>query len=151
NIIDTKDTNVTRLAILTDIHGNLPALEAVINDMKQFRPDHVIVGGDLINGVPFDAEVVERIVSSGWTAIRGNHEFYLLDYGTSREREGMRRSPTPAWLNENLKQWVPYIAAMPDELRLYYRDGPPVYLTHGLPGNPSDAMTRVTSDEKITE
>ena len=142
---------MTRLAVLTDIHGNLPALEAVIDDMQQFHPDHVIVGGDLINGVPFDAEVVGRVVSLGWTAIRGNHEFYLLDYGTPRLRENMRHSRSPAWLNERLKDWLPYIATMPDELRLYYRDGPPIYLTHGLPMNPYDAVTRTTPDETIIE
>jgi predicted phosphodiesterase len=140
---------LTRLAILSDIHGNLPALEAVIEDMQQFSPDHVIVAGDLINIVPFDAEVMQRVVSLGWTAIRGNHEFYLLNYGTSRESEGMRRSPSPAWLNKNLKDWFAYIAAMPDELTLYYPDGPAIYVTHGIPGDPFDAIMRVTREEKI--
>jgi len=43
---------MTTLAILADIHGNLPALEAVSADMQPFAPDHVIVAGDLINGAP---------------------------------------------------------------------------------------------------
>ncbi len=140
---------MTRIAIFADIHGNLPALEAAIADMQQFKPDHVIVAGDLINGVPFDAEVMERVVNLGWTAIRGNHEFYLLNYGTAHESEGMRRSPSPAWLDSRLKEWVPIIAAMPDQLTLYYRDGPPIFVTHGLPGNPSDAVTRSTPDEEV--
>lgn len=140
---------MTRLAILSDIHGNLPALEAVIADLEHFHPDHVIVAGDLINTVPFDVEVMERVTSLGWTAIRGNHEFYLLDYGTPRERPNMKASPSPAWLNNTLKDWVPYIAAMPDQLTLYYRDGPPIYLTHGYPGQPFDAVARDTPDEKV--
>ena len=140
---------MTRLAILSDIHGNLPALEAVIADMDQFNPDHVIVAGDLINTVPFDAEVVSTIVRRGWTAIRGNHEFYMLDYGTPRERSNMRNSPSPAWLNKNLKEWVPYLSAMPDQLTLYYRDAPAVFVTHGLPANPYDAPTRTTANERV--
>ncbi len=140
---------MTRLAILSDIHGNFPALEAVIKDMESFEPDHVIVAGDSINGAPFDVQIMECIVNRGWTAIRGNHEFYLLDYGTPREREHMRHSRSATWLNETLKDWFAYIAAMPDELTLYYRDGPPVYITHGLPGNPDNAIMRVTSDEQI--
>jgi predicted phosphodiesterase len=142
---------VTRLAILSDIHGNLPALETVIDDMQQFSPDHVIVAGDLINTVPFDAEVMDCVVSQGWTTIRGNHEFYLLDHGTPRERENMLRSKSPPWLNKNLKKWIPYIAAMPDQLTLYYQDGPPVHVTHGLPGNPFDAVTRVTPEAQVIE
>lgn len=142
---------MTRLAFLSDIHGNLPALEAVIADMQQYQPDHVIVVGDLINTVPFDAEVVETVVRSGWTAIRGNHEFYMLDYDTSREHPKMARSPSPKWLNDNLKDWYAYIAAMPDELTLHYRDGPSIYVTHGYPGNPFNAPSRVTPDERIAE
>ena len=40
---------MTTLAFLADIHGNLPALEAVMADMAQFPIDHVIVAGDVIN------------------------------------------------------------------------------------------------------
>lgn len=142
---------MTRLAFLSDIHGNLPALETVIADMEQFKPDHVIVVGDLINTVPCDAEVMEIVVRSGWTAIRGNHEFYMLDYKTPREHPRMTESPSPRWLNENLKDWFAYIAAMPDELTLYYRDGPPIYVTHGYPDRPFDAPSRVTPDSIIAE
>ena len=140
---------MTRLAILSDIHGNLPALEAVIADMDQFSPDHIIVVGDLINTVPFDAEVVATVVHRGWTAIRGNHEFYLLDYGTPRELPNMKNSPSPAWLNKNLKDWISYLSAMPDQLILYYRDAPPVFVTHGLPANPFNAVSRITPSERV--
>ena len=40
---------MTRLAVLSDIHGNLPALEAVMADMVAFRPDAVVVAGDVVN------------------------------------------------------------------------------------------------------
>ena len=42
-----------RLAILADIHGNLPALKAVMAEMERYQPDVVVVDGDLINAVPF--------------------------------------------------------------------------------------------------
>ncbi len=71
---------MTRLAILSDIHGNLPALEAVMADMAQFVVDHVIVAGDSINWGPFSREVVETVLLNNWAAVRGNNELYLLDY-----------------------------------------------------------------------
>jgi len=40
---------MTKLAILSDIHDNLPALEAVLQDLSPFKMDHVIVAGDVIN------------------------------------------------------------------------------------------------------
>ena len=41
-----------RLAILCDIHGNLPAFEAVIAHVKQQSPDFLVIAGDIVNGSP---------------------------------------------------------------------------------------------------
>ena len=143
---------MTRLAVLSDIHGNLPALEAVIADMTQYSPDHVIVAGDLINIGPFSAQVMARVTELGWTAIRGNHEFYLLEYNTPREPESRRGWVTTPLLYAQLKdQWYNRIAAMPDELTLYYPDAPPVRVMHGLPGNPWNALGRLSTDEEVRD
>src|SRR3972149_5518130 len=75
---------MTRLAILSDLHGNLPALEAVQQDLSRFQVDYVIVAGDVIDRGPFSVQVLERVTREGWAVIRGNAEFYLLDYGTPR-------------------------------------------------------------------
>ena len=75
---------MTRLAVLADIHGNLPALQAVIDDMAQFAVDQVVVAGDSINWGPFSREVLEVIRERRWPVIRGNNELYLLDYDTER-------------------------------------------------------------------
>ncbi|MBZ0305920.1 MAG: metallophosphatase family protein [Anaerolineae bacterium] len=142
---------MTRLAILTDIHANLPALEAVIEDMKAFTPDHVIAAGDLVNIGPFSAQVMERITGLKWAAIRGNHEFYLLDYGTARQPVSWKNWTLPPWLQAQLKNWHSYIAAMPDELTLYYRDAPPIRIVHGLPGTPWKAIDPLTPEAQIRE
>lgn len=141
---------MTRLAVLSDIHGNLPALEAVIADMARFSPDHVIVAGDLINIGPFSAQVMERVTALGWTAIRGNHEFYLLEHNTPREPESRRNWVTTPLLYDQLKaDWYNRIAAMPDELTLYYPDAPPVRVMHGLPRNPWQAIDRLSTDDEV--
>ena len=70
---------MTRLAVLADLHGNLPAFEAVRTDLAQFSVDRVVVAGDLINWGPSSAEVAARVLEAGWAVIRGNNEFYLLD------------------------------------------------------------------------
>ena len=79
---------MTRIAILADIHGNLPALEAVMVELESLQPDMVVLNGDLINAVPFSCEVVDRVRQTDWLAIRGNHEFYFLDWGTERAIPG---------------------------------------------------------------
>ena len=50
-----------RLAVVSDIHGNLAALEAVLADLEQARPDAVVLGGDLALGGPHPVEVVDRL------------------------------------------------------------------------------------------
>jgi predicted phosphodiesterase len=61
-----------RSAIVSDIHGNLPALEAVLADLEQVRPDLVLHGGDLALGGPHPVEVVDRVRELGWAGVLGN-------------------------------------------------------------------------------
>lgn len=141
---------MTRLAILSDVHGNLPALEAVIADMAPFQPDQVIVSGDLINIGPFSAQVMQRVTDLGWATIRGNHEYYLLEHNTPHEPESRQRWVTLPLLHEQLKgRWYNHIAALPDDLTLYYPDAPPIRVFHGLPGDPFQALTRTSSDDEV--
>ena len=103
---------MSRLAILADIHGNLPALNTVIDDMAQFAVDQVVVAGDSINWGPFSLRVLEVICERRWPAVRGNNEFYLLDYDTERAPAHWSRFTMPPYLHELLgDDWVNFIAA----------------------------------------
>jgi predicted phosphodiesterase len=73
---------MTRVAVLADIHGNLPALEAVIDDLDHLAPDHVIVAGDVVNRGPQSIECLAAIRSFGWPMVYGNHEDYVLKFDT---------------------------------------------------------------------
>ena len=61
-----------RLAIVSDIHGNMPALEAVLADLDHVHPDAVVLGGDLALGGPHPVEVVDRLRALGWPSVLGN-------------------------------------------------------------------------------
>ena len=52
----------SRVAAIYDIHGNLPALEAVLADLQSVSPDLIVVGGDVLAG-PMPAEVMDRLVA----------------------------------------------------------------------------------------
>lgn len=66
-----------RIAVLSDIHGNLEAFEAVIADMAVRRPDKVICLGDLVGYGPNPDEVVRLFRRCGFTAVLGNHDAAL--------------------------------------------------------------------------
>ena len=142
-----------KLAILADIHGNLPALDAVARELERLQPDYVVVNGDLINGVPFSAEVIDRIRSLDWVVVRGNHEFYLLDLGTARAAPGSddaERWGQLHWLYERVTPaQAAYLAMLPDDRTFYLPGVQPLRITHGLPGRNRVGLYRSQHDDKI--
>ncbi len=128
---------MTRLAVLADIHGNLPALEAVMADFAPFKVDQVVVAGDVINWGPFSAQVVECITREGWTVIRGNNELYVLDYQTPRARpEWSERSAFPMlpWLSRQFDVCgKEIVASWSETLSLQFADAPALRVFHGTP------------------
>lgn len=66
-----------RIAVVSDVHGNLTALEAVIRDLRQTRPDVVVNGGDLVGSGSSPAEVIDRVRALGWPGVVGNTDEML--------------------------------------------------------------------------
>ena len=66
-----------KTAILSDIHGNLEALNAVMSDLKEFKPDRIVCLGDLIGYGPDPEAVIDIVASHGISCVRGNHEAAL--------------------------------------------------------------------------
>ncbi len=140
---------MTRLAILADIHGNLPALEAVQADLAQFSVEHVIVAGDVVNWGPFSAAVMERVADAGWAVIRGNNEYYLIDHDTPRAPKHWRDYTLIPWLKRQLAgRWHTAIAAWPDTLCLRFPDAPAIRIYHGSPQHNADHVFPSTPDEE---
>lgn len=146
---------MTRIAVLGDIHGNLPALEAVMADIAQFRVDCVVANGDIVNWGPFSEAALRRVEAEGWAVIRGNHEFYLLDYGTQRAPAAWsdpQQFALPALLQEQLVgYWTGRIAVWPDTLSLRFPDAPPLRIAHGTPRSPWEPLHTGTSDEQAAQ
>ncbi|HAJ38376.1 MAG TPA: hypothetical protein DCL15_22120 [Chloroflexi bacterium] len=144
-----------KLAILADIHGNLPALEAVVQELERLQPDYVVVNGDLINGVPFSAEVIDHIRRLDWVVVRGNHEFYLLDLGTPRAAPGSddaERWGQLHWLCAHITPaQAAYLAMLPDDRTFYLPGAQPLRITHGLPGRNRVGIYRSQPDEKVAQ
>ena len=67
-----------RIAVVSDIHGNLTALEAVLADLREASPDLIFHGGDLAHGGASPAQVVERIRELGWPGVLGNTDEMLF-------------------------------------------------------------------------
>lgn len=80
------------LAVLYDIHGNLPALEAVLTDCEEAGADRYLLGGDYALFGPWPAETVDRLRELGAQWIRGNGERWTADRHEAPEAELIQRS-----------------------------------------------------------
>lgn len=69
--------SLVRTAIISDIHGNLAALEAVLADLRITAPDLILHGGDLADNGSSPVEVVDIIRSAGWRGVIGNTDEML--------------------------------------------------------------------------
>jgi len=67
-----------RIAVVSDIHGNRTAFEAVLADLRETSPDLILYGGDLAHGGSSPAEIVDRIRDLGWQGIIGNTDEMLV-------------------------------------------------------------------------
>jgi predicted phosphodiesterase len=87
-----------RLAVVSDIHGNLAALEAVMADVSRMSPDLVVQAGDAAVLGPRPAEVVDRLRELGWPGVAGNTDEMLWDGSVRAEQ--LRRAPKlRSWLD----------------------------------------------------
>ncbi len=66
-----------RIAVISDIHGNLMGLDAVENDIEKMGVDEVWCGGDVAWGGPWGARCVERVRDAGWTTVKGNTDVWI--------------------------------------------------------------------------
>lgn len=142
-----------RVAALYDIHGNLPALDAVLGEVEREGVDEIVVGGDVVPG-PMAVETIDRLLDLAVPVrfIRGNGEREML-----ARRAGVETGRVPEPYRAAM-QWVAEQLRPSDELMLY---GWPattrmeiegigrVLFCHATPRNDTDIFTRLTADEVI--
>lgn len=112
-----------KVAVLSDIHGNLPALRTAVADIDAWAPDIVVVDGDIVNRGPDSGDclawMLERRETRGWRLLLGNHEEFVLDCeGPGQPLSG------PAY---EIKQFAHFALAQVDGMAAELRTLPDVY------------------------
>ena len=132
-----------RVAVVSDVHGNLPALEAVLADIDAQGVDAVASAGDLVSGVDAEA-VVARVNARAQWSIAGNHERYYAPYPAAPASEILRPG----------QQWAPQrwcygrlspatrtaLAALPEQAVIRADGTAPIRLFHGAPSGIADHL-----------
>jgi predicted phosphodiesterase len=129
-----------RLAALADIHGNIPALEAVLEDLQSVELHGLIAAGDLING-PQPVETSHRLQqlrrSLECWMIRGNGELSLLQYATGKRPAYWQTCRQFAFVRWNYRQLdeetLDFMSALPEQAVIQVTGAPSIRVVHGSP------------------
>lgn len=145
-----------KIAVLSDVHGNVPALEAVLEDIDRWSPDEVIVNGDLINRGPYSLEclclIQERLPACRF--LKGNHESWVLACVDKPQRledcpDDLQRMGywTFAQLGQEKVEEIQHWADHLDLTGL--EGGASFHVTHGSRLGYSDGIHPETSDDEL--
>lgn len=147
------------IAVIADIHANLPALEAVLEDIAESGAERLVVNGDLVNRGPSNAAVVERILAVNPGAITlGNHDDLM--------RKWVDRDPDipalwfedafwhgMAWPAAQLAQagLIDPLRSLPMSVRVAEPALPKVLFSHGSPRHYREGYAAHLSDAAFSE
>jgi putative phosphoesterase len=130
-----------RVAVLYDIHGNLPALEAVLAEMDAERVDAVVCGGDVLVGA-YQSECLALLEARGTRFLAGNCEREVLAGGED----------TNAWMAAQLTERDrQLVAAWPDRVELDVDGLGRVLFCHASPRGDDDLLTFLTPPQVVAE
>jgi len=131
-----------RVAAISDIHGNLPALEAVLAEIDREGVDDIVVAGDTAHG-PWAAEIVDLLVERGARCVRGN-----------ADREVVDRSdlfgPLAPWSADRLgERRLTVVAGWPLTVELSVDGLGETLVCHSTPTSEDPIYTRITPDAEL--
>lgn len=141
------------VAAIYDIHGNLPALEAVLQEIRQAGVDRVIVGGDVVPG-PMPRETLALLLDLDIPAefIQGNGEVALLEQWAGRVPAAVPEHyrPVISWTAGKVSaDHKKLLAGWPKTLRIEIDGLGRVLFCHATPRNETECFTRLTPDERL--
>ncbi len=144
-----------KIAVLSDVHGNVPALEAVLADIESWRPDEVVVNGDLVSRGPYSLECLRllRARLPGCRTLAGNHEAYVLscmDTPPPADEPTYEISRFACWTAAKLGTAVEELRGWGDHVDLTGLDqDSSVHITHGSRLGNRSGITPEADDEEL--
>ena len=138
---------MTRIAVLSDAHGNLPALEAAAAHARGLSVDVLLHAGDMVNG-PASAEVLDYLTANGIPGVFGNHEEYVLDCTDADASDTLRsdRFASVRWTRGTLSDaHLAQMASWPVTLQPH----PDVTVLHGSTQSLRARLAEETTDDEV--
>jgi putative phosphoesterase len=143
---------MSRLALISDIHGNGVALDAVFADLARRDVADIVCLGDLAAGGPQPREVLARLRELGCQAVRGNADGWLLEgLPPGRSNETRRLGEIVAWARARLAPAdLDYLAALPPTLTVTV-DDLSLLCFHGSPRSDVEPLLATTPEAELDD
>ena len=145
-----------RIAIVSDIHGNFTALQAVIADLEGVSPDLIFHGGDLADAGSSPVEVVDYIRHADWPGVMGNTDEMLIRPESLEKFAAQSSAPPAMW--SAIRQMADYTRIRLGPERLAWlctmpatHVHAPVALVHASPQDPWRAPRRDATDAELEQ
>lgn len=145
-----------KIAVLSDIHGNVPALRAVIDDIDAWQPDQVIVNGDIVNRGPCSHTCLEFVLNrqkeDGWHILSGNHEKYLLSCASpefSTYDPAFEINRFAYWTTQQLNGAMSQLTSLPEQFVCWAPDGSEFRVIHASMRSNRDGLYVEQSDAAL--
>lgn len=137
-----------RIAIISDIHGNQLALEAVLQDLAdQPAIDQTVIAGDLCLNGPYPREVLTTVQGLHCPVLQGNVDAEVV---TAAPNKGEKKRSTAAWTREQIgPSGIDYLAMLPTSYRIPNPEGSDLLVVHANPLNLEDAIFPNASDSTL--
>jgi len=142
-----------KIAVLADIHANLPALQTVVPHIDAWHPDAVVVAGDIVNRGPRPLEclqiIEERQRRDGWLVIRGNHEDYVINHSlpnAPRSGPEFELYQSSYWTLNQLNGQIESLVNMPFQISVETQDGGEIRTAHASMISNRDGIYPDTTD-----
>jgi putative phosphoesterase len=139
-----------RIAVISDIHGNLPALESVLDEIDRERPDLIVSCGDVASG-PMPAETIDRLMTlNNIRFVSGNADRGLIDEFDGKP-QGEMPGPFRDWCAQQItRRQRDFLAGFESTVRVEGVDGlGRVVFCHASPRNDMDVFTAETPDARV--
>jgi putative phosphoesterase len=148
----------SRVAAIYDVHGNLPALEAVLADLESVKPDLIVVGGDVVAG-PMPAEVMDRLVTLGYSIcfVRGNADREVVAAYDDRPHADPIDVADPAErvaayaASKIDREHRDLLASFAERLIVEVKGVGQVLFCHGSPRSDEEIVTAATTEVRLRE
>lgn len=146
-----------KVAVFSDVQGNLPAMEVAVEQIRAETPNLVVMAGDLINRGPSSLaclELFEKLCrQSGWVPLKGNHEAWILRCAREAPKSALDEA-TRRFADWTLRQIRPRLDTLrewPDHLCFHGgREDTWVHVTHGTMLSNRQGITANLSDEDLS-